>query len=262
LTKLPSEDWFRGSKWPPAPFSNTTTSKFPDSAWSDFHFSIVALAEFVRKTGWDAIDLQTAAPIPTGAALKGELDELLTLVDYRPGVMSEALAQRNSICVYWEGLLMFNKFSHPATYRLAQIALRVGQFQAMHYKYNPGLPTATPAVEPRPRPSQLSPSLMPPVAVPGHASYPSGHATESYLLAGILGDVMPAEASTKANPADDDSTPLRRLAQRVARNREVLGLHYPSDSKAGRYLGDESAKILRGCASVQALTVIAKKEWQ
>ena len=156
---------------------------------------------------------------------------------------------------------MFSRSSHPATYRLAQIALRVGQFVAMHYKYNPDSPGATSPLKPRPRPSQLSPSLMPPIAVPGHAAYPSGHATESYLLASILAEVMPAEASQKTDATDDDSTPLRRLAQRVARNREVLGLHYPSDSKAGRFLGDESAKILLTCASVQALIGVAPAEW-
>jgi hypothetical protein len=49
----------------------------------------------------------------------------------------------------------------------------------------------------------------------------------------------------------------------VARNREVLGLHYPSDSKAGRYLGDQSWQILRGCASVQTLLSVAKnQEWK
>ena len=50
-------------------------------------------------------------------------------MDYRPGVMSEALAQRDNIAVYWSGLLMFKQYSHPATYRLAQIALRVANFR-------------------------------------------------------------------------------------------------------------------------------------
>jgi membrane-associated phospholipid phosphatase len=72
---------------------------------------------------------------------------------------------------------------------------------------------------------------------------------------------MPAAASTQMDLADPDSTPLRRLAQRVARNREVLGLHYPSDSAAGRYLGDQSAGLLTQCTSVKHLIPIAKQEW-
>ncbi len=102
---------------------------------------------------------------------------------------------------------------------------------------------------------------MPPVDIPGHASYPSGHATESYLLAGILAEVMPAEASKRTNANDPDSTPLRRLAERVARNREVLGLHYPSDSKAGKYLADQSRPLLLQCDSVKALVLDAYAEW-
>jgi membrane-associated phospholipid phosphatase len=217
----------------------------------------VGLAEFVKIPGWDAFDLQAAAPIPTGAWLQAELDELQELMDYRQGVMSEALAQLGNLVVYWSGLLMFNKASHRATYRLAQIALRVAQFQAIHYKFNPGPPYG----QPRPRASQLSPSLMPPIDVPGHASYPSGHATESYLLAGMLAQVMPPAASAPTLATDPDSTPLRRLAERVARNREVLGLHYPSDSKAGKFLGDQSLGLLLQCPSVQYLIPIARNEW-
>jgi membrane-associated phospholipid phosphatase len=266
LRILPNEDWFRGNKWPPAdlvaPFANTGATKFPPSAWSAFNFSIVVLGEFVQVPGWDQFNLQAVAPIPVGAALQSELDELQTLVDYRQGVMSEALAQRDNISAYWAGLLMYNKFSHPATNRLAQIALRVGQFQAMHYKFHPSANAPGPALPPRPRPSQLSPSLMPPIDVPAHASYPSGHATESYLLSGILARVMPAAASAQTNPADPDSTPLRRLAERVARNREVLGLHYPSDSKAGKYLGDQTLALLLLCPSVVSLIPVAYAEWQ
>jgi membrane-associated phospholipid phosphatase len=102
---------------------------------------------------------------------------------------------------------------------------------------------------------------MPPIDVPGHASYPSGHATESYLLAEILAQVMPPAASTRTDPADPDSTPLRRLAERVARNREVLGLHYPSDSRAGKYLGDQSLALLLQCPSVGKLIPLAYAEW-
>ena len=37
---------------------------------------------------------------------------------------------------------------------------------------------------------------------------------------------------------------LYRLAERVARNREVMGLHYPSDSRAGFILAKGIADIL------------------
>jgi len=117
-----------------------------------------------------------------------------------------------------------------------EIARRIGQFQAMHYKL----------VFNRERPSQLSPALLPPIEVPGMASFPSGHATESYLIAMCLALVMPAAASTQPPPTSVPTppppppplgSPLERMAQRIARNREVLGLHYPSDSVCRQDIG-------------------------
>jgi len=183
LTKLVAngiqEDWFRGNKWPPADVADYWTqnnkaapTQFPRLYWSAFHYSIVVLGEFVRVTSttpphnWHSITLQA---FPTGAVLAAEIAELVELVEYRPGVMSEALAQRTDLWAYYRGLLMCDSWSAPYTRELVEIATRVGQFQAMHYKrkFN------------RPRPSQISPALLPPIDVPGHASYPSGHATES-----------------------------------------------------------------------------------
>jgi acid phosphatase (class A) len=125
-----------------------------------------------------------------------------------------------------------------------QIALRTGELQAIHYKYRFN----------RPRASTLAPWLMPPIEVPGHASFPSGHSTQSHLVALVLGEVMPAWARGKNGP-------LRQLALRIARNREVLGLHYPSDSKAGEKLAIGSFLLLRTCPTVKAMINAARKEW-
>ncbi len=35
------------------------------------------------------------------------------------------------------------------------------------------------------------------------------------------------------------------LARRIARNREIAGLHYPSDSEAGKTLANESLDLLQ-----------------
>ena len=166
------------------------------------------------------------------------------------------MAQRDSVVAYWRGLLMFNAASHPWTCDLLQIALRVGQFQAMHYKNEFG----------RPRPSQLSPALMPAIDPPGHASYPSGHATEAYLMALCLAEVMPVAVSTPV--AGADSSALQRIAQRIARNREVIGVHYPSDSAAGKLLAEQSFRLLKKCRSVNSTSTTkpgiiqrAQQEW-
>jgi hypothetical protein len=95
---------------------------------------------------------------------------------------------------------------------------------------------------------------MPPIAVPGHAAYPSGHATEAYLMAKCLEKVMPVAASTPVDPNDPETTALQRMAQRIARNREVLGVHYPSDSAAGKKLAEDTFAILQKCKTVNNTT--------
>ncbi len=69
---------------------------------------------------------------------------------------------------------------------------------------------------------------MPPIEVPAHASFPSGHATEAHLIALLLREALPA-----AHPAQ---ALLPALAHRIAINREVLGVHYRSDSHAAQVL--------------------------
>ena len=61
---------------------------------------------------------------------------------------------------------------------------------------------------------------------------------------------------------------MQQMAQRIARNREVLGLHFPSDSTAGRLLAEESFNILMQCKSIHdpahpndGLLAKARAEW-
>jgi len=78
----------------------------------------------------------------------------------------------------------------------------------------------------RPRPSVVLPAIETVVPVPWHSSYPSGHATQSIVIAGLLSRLNPKSTAR-----------LHNLAFRVGKNREVAGLHYPSDTKAGVVLG-------------------------
>lgn len=55
--------------------------------------------------------------------------------------------------------------------------------------------------------------------------------------------------------------PLYRIAERIARNREVLGLHYPSDSVAGRVLAEQTCLLLKKCETMTTLFDLAAKEW-
>jgi len=110
----------------------------------------------------------------------------------------------------------------------------------MHYKYYFN----------RPRPTQVVPGFMSPIQHGGHASFPSGHSTQAHVFAALLTKVVP---SCLGDPDPTNEAPKRTtigkalgvLAHRIARNREIAGLHYPSDSRAGVVLAEAiTEKIL------------------
>lgn len=85
----------------------------------------------------------------------------------------------------------------------------------------------------RPRPTQLAPDLTTPVSVPGHPAYPSGHAGHSRIMARVLGYIDPSRASDYEKTAND-----------IGVRREIAGLHYPSDTRAGAKMADEMFELI------------------
>ena len=85
------------------------------------------------------------------------------------------------------------------------------------------------------RPDQLDARLMPMIPTPGHGSFPSAHAPEAYAVLTVLEALVTAWDSL----ADGEQRikALRGLAERIAVNRTVAGVHYPIDSWAGAALG-------------------------
>jgi hypothetical protein len=83
------------------------------------------------------------------------------------------------------------------------------------------------------------------ILTPTHASYPSGHSTEGFICAIVLGMLLNEIGSTPSvafspNPQYLDPRwreQLLRLAARIAINRTVAGVHFPVDSAAGAVLG-------------------------
>lgn len=244
-----------GNAWPPVP--PTPPNVWPTAPLGvaprlgDFtpdNASLLVLAQMVQlrngagKDRWtllltrdpaNAANDDMANDIASHQGVAAELAELRLLAQFRAGAMSEALAQRNGIIGYFRGLLHFNLATHPYTYYLAAAALRVGQFLCMHYK----------GVFNRPRPMRLDPSVLSPIDPPGHSAYPSGHAIQAFLIARCLEQVVPAALGT----ALGNQSPFRLLAERIAKLREVLGVHYPSDTTAGRRVAQRAFPLLLGC---------------
>ena len=74
----------------------------------------------------------------------------------------------------------------------------------------------------RPRPYMLE-SQLKFLERPQHQSYPSGHSSASYANAYVMMEIAPELANE-----------FLKMAAEMAYSREVLGVHYPSDSEMGR----------------------------
>ena len=86
----------------------------------------------------------------------------------------------------------------------------------------------------RARPSQLDENLVTVIPNPAHAAYPSGHASQTYMIALVLSEFDPENADK-----------YKQFAVDVAHRREIAGVHYPSDSDAGRQLAIDVLERLR-----------------
>jgi hypothetical protein len=133
-----------------------------------------------------------------GAPNPPTAQEFTTLSDFarfeRADAMDEIMAQKDEFVSEFMGLLTITPGTHPNTYRVMHLANLMAAFTVMHFK----------GIYRRRRPSQQLPLLRPPVQVPGHPPNPPNMATS-----------------------------LNGLAARIARNREIAGLHFPTDTEAG-----------------------------
>ena len=102
----------------------------------------------------------------------------------------------------------------------------------------------------RVRPSYLDPSLSTAIPVPSHPAYPSGHATEARLTAYFLSELDPTNRAVYFKDAD-----------RTAYHREVAGVHYPSDTTAGKMLADQLYQAIQADEQYRTLLHAATIEW-
>ncbi len=79
----------------------------------------------------------------------------------------------------------------------------------------------------RPRPFQRFTEIKPCIKLPDSYSYPSGHTSVSRVMAYALARKYPERAFL-----------FYKRAEEIARNRMLGGVHYPSDIRSGKVLGD------------------------
>ncbi|MCC2662816.1 MAG: hypothetical protein K0S96_923 [Geminicoccaceae bacterium] len=200
---------------------NKTGSTFPASGWDPALEAVAELPNFFEIQGWRDLPID---PPPGPAQTRAELQELLRKQQQmqdpavrqirQPEIELEADTESP---FYQRVLTPTPSGSFAATEVLIQAMSHLGTVVGCHYKKR----------YMRPRPSQVEPKLRPSIDVPAWAGYPSGHALQNFLIAQALATVV---------HSDELTVELFDIAQRVAENREYAGLHYESDTKAGRQL--------------------------
>jgi hypothetical protein len=225
-----------------------STPKFPFHAWDSDLFSLAFLPDFFTATvggkTWDQyITINPTIPkvvMPGGVVSTGDdsIDDLRILaVTERPEAMGEILNQAQNQQLCFMQLLTMTQNSHPATFFAMKVAARVGEVVMMRLKrqFN------------RPRPTQYYPALYPPLPVPGHSSYPAGHAVIANLTAKVLIEITTATSGSTAGTSPYEKS-LLKLAEDIGLNRVIAGFHFRSDIAEGAKAGDLTHQFLTSIA--------------
>jgi hypothetical protein len=231
---------------PVAAFDATAMTKageFLDERWGADFRSLLWIIDFLKQPLWQ-VTVSTGIltpPATTSADMEDAIKELVNLQEtLRQQAMPEILAQNGEFQMYFCSQLGLYPRSHPRSYLLLKLVARIGELVMVHLKYKFN------AV----RPSQVYPRLTPPVPVPPHASYPSGHSTISHLMALMANEIVP-----------DLGDAADRLARRIARNREIAGLHFWWDSKAGEIAAKNTFDVFKTLPKYVTYRDAAKLEW-
>lgn len=200
---------------------NKTGSSFPANGWDPGMESVAELPNFFEIKGWRELDIDRP---PDPAQTRLELDELLIKqakmqdpVERQIRLPEIQLEAENDTPYYQRVLTPTPSGSFAATNVLIEAMSQLGTVVVCYYKKK----------FMRPRPTQIEPRLRPPIDVPAWAAYPSGHSLQNFLIAQALATVV---------HSDELTIQLFDIAQRVAENREYAGLHYKSDTEAGKKL--------------------------
>ena len=203
---------------------------------------LVATAIYLDASKAD-FSAMPAPPAPGSLAAEADLETILQLQGWR-SPEEVAFAKRVDHLEAFDGAEAigpwFSRAQLPRLGKLLDEAL--GDGEGMNYvaklRYKRLRP---PFQDSRVRP--CTPVQQPTGATPPASfySYPSGHATSIYLLAELLGELLPARRQA-----------LQDWAHRAAWSRIIAGVHFPSDDIGGRLLAAITVRALKANPAFRA----------
>lgn len=174
--------------------------------------------------------------------LEYEVRKILDLAPEREERFMEVMDQDDAdgAVNYWLGMLQISPARNPATYLMVRLGRRIGEHVVMCLK----------GYFRSPRPSQLSPAIVPMIDPPATPSFPAGHSVQAYLMSYLMAYSLPNIPQQSLENPNTAEGPLFDLAYRVSQNRIVAGVHFPTDIEAGKAVGIQCFKALTEVRSV------------
>jgi acid phosphatase (class A) len=218
-------------------------TEFPDGAWDPTDKAQAFMAAFLASADWRG-KCDPGRPDDTDQGLFRDEEVMIRLRAgpelNNPDFVAEINAQAEDPSPYWANLLGCIAPSRPATWLMVTLAMEIASVIAFYYKLQ----------YKRARPSQVWTTISPIIATPPYPSYPNGHALQAHLVARCV---------TYAVPAMESASDV--LAKRIGLNREIAGVHFPSDTHASERMVPHIFELLEAFDPFRALVDKVREEW-
>jgi membrane-associated phospholipid phosphatase len=229
--------------------------------WADWVRASLYLTDFLRDIDWEARetpdgesltliyrrhDYAATEPSPAAseierfyrvwrpdiASFEKQLKFLRAYQDQRTDRAAEIVTQLGFPTPYFAMILGLQGVPNRFTFELIAVAQVLAAHVAMIVKHHLACR----------RPDRIGAKVMPMIPTPAHGSFPSAHATEAFVVAEVLKALI---GRVEHYPdVDKRKKLLDKLAERIAVNRTVAGLHYPIDTWAGAILGRTLGQLI------------------
>ena len=200
-------------------------------------------AHYVAPAALDFKALLPAPPAPDSPETRAEIAEVLQLQAARTAAQAARCRQIEGEDIWLFGSEVLGAWFTPAN--LPQIAQF---FAAVREDFGP-INRAAKAVWLRRRPPFVDPRIKPAVEFADTGAYPSGHGIQSALWAALLAEIFPEHTAGFAQRAEE-----------TCRFKLISGVHYASDLRAGRAVGEALARELLKNPEVQARLAALRAE--
>lgn len=174
-------------------------------------------ASYIQFNQVNLAKLLAPPPTPQSDAQKFDLMAVLQAQNDRTASQSERTVADNDLSVFRiAGDVLGPNFTPARVPKTAAFFDRISQDAG-------ALLLAAKHFWGRPRPFKVSADVKAIGVLPNNGSYPSGHATQGYLAAIILANMLPEKSAS-----------LFARGREYGQNRVVAGVHFPTDIEAGR----------------------------